>query len=99
MEDDRDEAVPSRSEVYHLNLLERDEDPKTELVTYVAALKGVEHDTLRPLYTWADHLLDELYSTPPSAGAQALVEFNYEGFRVTLYQDGHAVLMRRSTSE
>ncbi|WP_262176432.1 HalOD1 output domain-containing protein [Haloarcula laminariae] len=90
----------SEAEVYHRSIFEDDtKDPTTELVTAVAELKGVEQDTLNPLYNWADHLIEHLYSTPPPAEAQGVVEFSYEGFRITLYQDGHAVIMGRNTSE
>ncbi len=90
----------SESEVYHEHIFEDDtQEPTMELVTRIADHKDVEQDELDPLYNWADHLIEHLYSSPPPAEAQSVVEFSYEGFRVTLYQDGHAVLMNRSTSE
>lgn len=90
----------SESEVYHRSIFEdRSKEPTAELVTTVADLKGVEQDELDPLYNWADHLIEHLYSSPPPAEAQGVVEFSYEGFRITLYQDGHAVIMGRDTSE
>lgn len=86
--------------VYHRSIFENpDEDPVTELVTIIADLKGIEHDRMDPLYSWADSMISSLYSSPPPAEAQGIVEFTYEGFRITLYQDGHAVIMSRSTSE
>lgn len=86
--------------VHHRSLFEKtDEDPATELVTIVGELKGVPETELDPLYSWADSLISDLYSSPPPADAQAIVEFTYEGYRITLHQDGHAVLMGRATSE
>jgi len=85
--------------VFHWNIRrDADEEPSGELVDWIAELKGTEQDELRPLYTWADHLVSDLYSSPPPADAQAMVKFSYEGYRITLYQDGHAVAMLRSTS-
>jgi len=90
----------SESEVYHRSIFDDEtKEPTTELVSIVADLKGVEQDELNPLYNWADHLIEHLYSSPPPANAQGVVEFSYEGYRITLYQDGRAVIMGRSTSE
>lgn len=84
--------------VHHRSLFEVEEhDPATELVHVVAELKAVNPTDLEPLYNWADDLIDDLYSSPPPAAAQSVVEFSYEGFRITLHQDGHAVFMNRST--
>jgi len=74
-----------------------DESPSAELIGIVAELKGVEQNELAPLYSWVDSLISDLYSSPPPAEAQAVVEFTYEGYRITLYQDGHAVLMGRTS--
>jgi len=88
------------SEVYHEHIFEDEtREPTNELVTRIAEHKGVEQDELAPLYKWADHLIEHLYSSPPPPESQSVVEFSYEGYRVTLYQDGHAVIMNRSTSE
>ncbi|PSP64306.1 hypothetical protein BRC76_01855 [Halobacteriales archaeon QH_8_67_36] len=90
----------SASEVYHENIFENDnQEPTMELVALIAEHKGVEQDELDPLYNWADHLIDSLYSSPPPAASQGIVKFSYEGYRITLYQDGHAVIMGRNTSE
>lgn len=70
--------------------------PTAQLVRIIADLKGVDDDDLDQLYSWVDSLVTDLYSSPPPAAAQATVEFTYEGYRVTLYQDGHAVFTDRS---
>ncbi|NIC01084.1 HalOD1 output domain-containing protein [Halobacterium sp. R2-5] len=86
--------------VFHRSIFEEPaEDPSTELVKIIADLKGVEHDEMDPLYSWVDGLISSLYSSPPPAEAQGIIEFTYEGFRITLYQDGQAVIMGRDTSE
>ncbi|WP_435177007.1 HalOD1 output domain-containing protein [Halorussus sp. AFM4] len=98
-EHDITEVGEREAHVHHRSIFENDDaDPSTELVTVVAELKGVAQEELDPLYSWADSLVQDLYSSPPPAEAQAVVEFSYEGYRVTLYQDGHAVFTARSTS-
>lgn len=90
---------PSQTEtnVHHRRLFESsDDDPANELVDVVAELKGADQSDLDPLYEWADSLVGDLYDSPPPASAQSIVEFSYEGYRITLYQDGHAVFMGRS---
>ena len=85
------------SQVHHQDLFDADDsDPCRRLVETVAELKNADPKELRPLYTWVDGLVTDLYSSPPPADAQAVVEFSYEGYRITLYQDGHAVFMTQS---
>lgn len=94
---DRANVGEREADVHHRDLFEEDdEDPATELVEAVADLRGVDPNDLGPLYAWVDSLVGDLYSSPPPPDAQAVVEFSYEGYRVTLYQDGHAVFTRRS---
>ena len=100
MTDEDDRVSATDANVHHRSLFENtDEDPASELVSIVAELKGVEGIELDPLYAWADSLISDLYSSPPPADAQAIVKFTYEDYRITLHQDGHAVLMGRSTSK
>ena len=73
-------------------------EPSEELVNAVAELKGVGQNELDPLYSWIDGLVQDLYSSPPPASAQAEIRFNYEGFRITLYQDGHAVFVDQTNA-
>lgn len=90
----------SETGVFHRNIFEEPgEGPTTELVSIVADLKGVGENDLQPLYSWADHLIEDLYTSPPPAEAQGVVEFSYEGYRITLYQDGQVVLMERGNAE
>lgn len=100
MADPDGDVSESQADVHHRSIFdEPEEDPTTELVTIVAELNGVAQDELNPLYSCADSLIDNLYSSPPPAEAQAKVEFTYEGYRITLYQDGQAVFMGRDDSE
>ena len=100
MKSSGDSANEAEAEVYHCHIFdEPDESPGIELVTTVADQKGVAPSDLNPLYSWADGLIKDLYSSPPPAEAQGVIEFSYEGFRIRLYQTGHAVLMGQYTSE
>ncbi len=100
MSESDERVTESAANVHHRSIFQDPvEDPSTELVTIVAELKDVDQTELDPLYAWADDLISDLYSSPPPADAQAVVEFSYEGYRITLYQDGRAILMGRDSSE
>ncbi|SEO19079.1 hypothetical protein SAMN05216388_100969 [Halorientalis persicus] len=97
---DSDNVSEEQADVYHRSIFDKaEQSPVQELVTIVAELKGVEQDELDPLYSWVDGLIDSLYSSPPPAEAQGMVEFTYEGYRITLYQDGRAIFMGRGSAE
>lgn len=98
IEKETTDVSESESNVHHRSIFEDvDESPSAELVGILAELKGVGTDELSPLYSWVDGLISDLYSSPPPAEAQAVIEFTYEDYRITLYQDGHAVLMERTS--
>lgn len=64
--------------------------PNVDVTETVAELKGVESDQLSPLYDSIDHVIDNIFSEPPEPGANVEVSFNYEGYRVTIDQNGSA---------
>lgn len=100
MSNSDEDVSEANAAVYHRSIFEKPEDrPSTELVKEIADLKGVKHEQMDSLYSWADGLISSLYSSPPPAEAQGMIQFTYEGFRITLYQDGQAVIMSQSTSE
>lgn len=72
------------------------EDPEIEVAEVVAELEGVGSTDLSPVYDSIDHLIETLFSDPPAAEAQAVIQFSYEGYRVNLNQDGHATFMKIS---
>jgi len=41
-----------------------------------------------------DHLLTHLFEDPPSADAQAKVQFHYAGYQITVHQHGGATFLR-----
>lgn len=69
-------------------------EPAGEVAEIVADLKGVEIDKLAPAYEVIDDLLTHLFENPPSPEAQAKVEFHYEGYQITVHQDGSATFLR-----
>lgn len=70
------------------------ENPEVNVAAVTAELEGRDVDDLPPLYEAVDHLIEQLYATPPSAAAQVRMEFTYEGYRIVLNQDGFATFMK-----
>lgn len=64
--------------------------PNVDVTETVADLKNVESDELSPLYDAIDHVIDNVFSDPPDSEADVQVTFSYEGFRITIHQDGRA---------
>lgn len=70
------------------------EDPEVNVVEVIAKLEGRDNTDLPPIYNTIDHLIETLFSEPPAPEAQAVIQFSYHGYRVTLNQDGHATFMK-----
>lgn len=70
--------------------------PNVDVTETVAELKGVESDQLSPLYDAIDHVIDNIFSQPPDPEADVEVSFTYEGYRITVNQDGSATFRRLS---
>jgi len=66
------------------------DQPNVDVTETIAELKGVESDELSPLYDAIDHVIDNVFSNPPEPAAAVEVSFSYEGFRITIQQNGHA---------
>lgn len=69
-------------------------DPTVEIPRIVAELENTDVKQLTPIYRVIDHLLDHLFETPPPEYAQAQFEFTYEGYRITVAQDGQATFLK-----
>lgn len=52
----------------------RPDHPYFSLLHVIAELEGCEVEDLPPLYDYVDHLLEDLFTTPPPPKAQARVE-------------------------
>jgi hypothetical protein len=66
------------------------EEPVVTIAELVAELEGVRHDELKTTYEHSDHILGEIFATPPVPEAQVEITFTYEGYRITVEQDGSA---------
>lgn len=70
------------------------EEPATQLAMAVADIDGREVNDLASIYDTVDHVVDNIFSTPPSSQAQLEVSFNYEGYRISVDQDGTAEFVK-----
>lgn len=78
------------SEIIHRELDTSAESPASELAMAVADIKSEDETGLSPIWGCIDGMLDHLFSNPPAPDAQLEVTFSYEGFRITVEQNGAA---------
>lgn len=81
-------------EIVRRQLDTEDEEPVTMIAEIVAELEGVRHDELKPTYEHLDHVIDEIFSHPPVPEAQVEITFTYEGYRITVEQNGSAQFVK-----
>jgi hypothetical protein len=74
-------------------------DPNVSVARTVAELENVEVEDLTPLYECIDHILEHVFSNPPVPAAEAEITFSYEGYRITVEQDGSAVFRKQGGRE
>lgn len=74
------------------------ESPALEISEIVAEMKGRDIEELTPIWDCLDGALDNVFSDPPTPDAELIVSFNYEGYRVTVSQDGTAWFERRESA-
>lgn len=84
----------STPRIHHRNLKESDTDPEVALIHTLAEIKGVDETELTQLYFCINNMVENLFRSPPPAEATAQLMFSYEGYHITIYQDGHAVFQR-----
>lgn len=65
-------------------------EPGLAIAEAVAEIEGREPTDLAAIYGCIDHVVDHIYSDPPAPEANVEVSFDYEGYRVTVRQDGEA---------
>ena len=78
--------------MHHIEVEIGPDEPELPFADVVAELNGVRPDDLSPSSSKLDDLVRGVLLSPPPAQNQAEISFTYEGFRVTVYHDGHAVL-------
>lgn len=69
------------------------ETPAVEVAAIVAELKETDPLQLTPITECVGDVLDPLFSTPPTADAQVLISFNYEGYHISIDQEGDALFV------
>ncbi|ELZ11109.1 hypothetical protein C479_07368 [Halovivax asiaticus JCM 14624] len=85
--DDRDGAEPRTA----TREFDTDQiDPNVAVVSALAEIEDVPVEELTPLYGCIDHILEHLYSNPPADEADVQITFTYNGYRITVEQDGNA---------
>lgn len=90
-----DDAITELS-TYHLKLTDGDEDPELLLIQTLADVSCSEVSDLPPLYCTINEMVESLFQSPPAPEAKVKISFSYEDYRITLYQDGHAVFQQLS---
>jgi hypothetical protein len=93
-QDDVDSDDPRR--IYRRKVEPDSDEPYLSLLHTVAEVEGCSIEDLPPLYDYVDHLVENLFSTPPPAKAQVQLEFTYYDYRVSLNQEGDLSLMKQS---
>lgn len=77
-------------EIVHRELDTDRDTPSSEIAEIVAELEGSDIEDLDSTWDIIDHLLEHVFSDPPAAEAQIKVTFTYEGYRITVEQNGRA---------
>lgn len=70
------------------------DDPNRRVVEVIADLKDTNTYELSPVYSTIGDTITNIFSHPPTSQAQIQITFTYEGYRVTIHQDGTATFVR-----
>jgi len=81
-------------EIVHRELDRTEPETAAQIAEIVAELDGERYDELTTMYEHVDHILDHMFSTPPSPKAQVEITFSYSGYRITVEQNGRARFVR-----
>jgi hypothetical protein len=69
-------------------------DPEVDVASVIADIEDREVTSLPSMYDCVDDIINDLFSDPPAPEAQMQVTFTYEGYRVTINQDGTATFLK-----
>lgn len=83
-------ADPLEHEIVHREIDTSESEPGVEISKAVADLEETDTTELTSIWGCTDHVLDHLFSDPPSPEAQMEIKFSYEGYRISVDQDGSA---------
>lgn len=84
----------SESEVIRRELDAGAGNPGVQVAEIVADIEDREVTDLTSIYGCVDGVLDNMLSQPPSPEAEMKVEFTYEGYRITIEQNGRVTFVR-----
>lgn len=81
-------------EIIHRDLNTSRENPVVQITETVADIEDVQQSELTTVYSHLDHVLDYIFDNPPKPEAQVEITFSYEGYRITVEQDGTAQFVK-----
>jgi len=93
-----DERSETERQIRHRKVTPDPDEANRSLLRLIANLENCEVTDLPPLYERVDHLVENLFTSPPPAEAQVEIEFSYHGYRVELDQKGNASFMKLGES-
>lgn len=91
--DDTMDTNPEKT-VIHRKFETDEENPSSQVAEVIAELENAETTELGPIWDCIDGVLDNLFSNPPDPQAQMVIKFSYEGYRISVSQDGNAEFMK-----
>ncbi len=84
----------TEDEIIHRELDTDIEEPVVQIAEVVAELEDKPMEELTTTYHHLDHVLDYVFQNPPVPEAQVQITFSYEGYRITVEQDGSAKFVK-----
>lgn len=75
--------------------LAHDREPTVQVVEIIAELEGRQMAEMTPAYNHLGTALEQIFADPPVPDAEVEITFNYEGYRITIEQDGSTRILRR----
>lgn len=93
-QDDERPVADEETRILHREITPDPDNPYLAVLEPIAELEGCGVEELPPLYKYVDHLLENLFGTPPPAKSQVEITFTYHNYRVTLDQQGNMRLAR-----
>ena len=66
------------------------EEPAAQIATTIAEMEGKKPTELPNMWQCTDDMLENLFSDPPDPEARMRISFTYEGYRISVDQDGMA---------
>lgn len=89
-----DESAEGSARIAKRQISPDPSDPYLSVLEPIADLEGCSVEDLPPLYKYVDHLIENLFSTPPPEKAQVEITFTYYYYRIRLDQQGNMCLTR-----